>query len=59
MDIAALSIVMNQSKVQQNAGIAIMKMAMDTNNQTAAQMTEMMSDISADPNLGNIVDFKA
>ena len=54
-----MSIVMNQSKVQQNVGIAIMKMAMDTNNQTAAQIAEMMSDISADPNLGNNVDFIA
>ncbi|NLU08414.1 MAG: putative motility protein [Clostridiales bacterium] len=59
MDITAMSIVMNQSKVQQNVGIAIMKMAMDTNNQTAAQIAEMMSDISADPNLGNNVDFIA
>ncbi|PRR86666.1 YjfB family protein [Clostridium luticellarii] len=59
MDIAALSIVMNQSKVQQDAGIAVMKMAMDGNNRTAAQMTEMMSNVSIDPNLGNGIDVRA
>lgn len=59
MDIAALSIVMNQSKVQQDAGIAIMKMAMDNNNDTALQMTEMLSDTAVDPNLGNNIDMRA
>ncbi|WP_446897194.1 YjfB family protein [Clostridium sp. LBM24168] len=56
MDVAALSIVMSQSKVQQDAGMAVMKMAMDSGKETAAQMTKMMSDISIDPNLGNNVD---
>ncbi|MCH3964262.1 MAG: YjfB family protein [Clostridium sp.] len=59
MDIAALSIVMNQSKVQQDAGIAVMKMAMDNNNDTALQMTEMLDDITVDPNLGNNIDMRA
>jgi len=39
VDIAALSIVMNQSKVQQDAGISVMKMAMDAGKETAAKMT--------------------
>ena len=39
MDIGELSMVMRQSKVQQSAGIALMKMAMDTGKETATQMT--------------------
>ncbi|MGH4141094.1 YjfB family protein [Clostridium sp.] len=36
MDIVALSMIMSQSKVQQTAGIAVMKMAMDTGKETGA-----------------------
>jgi hypothetical protein len=59
VDIAALSIVMNQSKVQQEAGMAVMKMAMNGEKETASQITEMMSNMSVDPNLGSNVDFRA
>ena len=58
MDIAALSIVMNQSKVQQDAGIAVMKMAMDAGKETAAQMTEMIETVAVDPNRGRHIDIK-
>ena len=56
MDIAALSMVMSQSKAQEAAGIAVMKKAMDTGNENATQMTGMMKNIVADPNLGNHID---
>lgn len=59
MDIAALSMVMSQSKVQQSAGIAVMKMAMDTGKENATQMTDMMGNSSVDPNLGNQIDVSA
>lgn len=58
MDIAALSIVMNQSKVQQDAGIAVMKMAMDAGKETAAQMTEMIETVAVDPNRGRHIDIR-
>lgn len=58
MDIAALSIVMNQSKVQQDAGIAVMKMAMDAGKETAAQVTEMIETVAVDPNRGRHIDIK-
>lgn len=58
MDIAALSIVMNQSKVQQDAGIAVMKMAMDSGKETAAQMIEMIETVAVDPNRGRHIDIK-
>jgi hypothetical protein len=56
MDIAALSMAMSQSRVQESAGIAVMKMAMDTGKENAVQMTEMMKNVSLDPNLGNNID---
>ncbi|GEQ20115.1 hypothetical protein CBU02nite_06210 [Clostridium butyricum] len=56
MDIAALSMIMSQSRVQQSAGIAVMKMAMDTGKETATQMTEMIKNVAVDPNLGNHID---
>lgn len=58
MDIAALSIVMNQSKVQQETGIAVMKMAMDAGKETAAQVTEMIETVAVDPNRGRHIDIK-
>jgi hypothetical protein len=59
MDIAELSIIMNQSWVQQSAGIAVMKIAMDAGKETANQMTEMIKNVVVDPNLGNHIDVSA
>jgi hypothetical protein len=42
MDIGALSMVMSQSRVQESAGIAVMKIAMNTGKETVAQVTEML-----------------
>ena len=56
MDIAALSMIMSQSKAQTAASISIAKIAMDTNKETGTQMTEMMRNSAVDPNLGNNLD---
>jgi hypothetical protein len=56
MDIAQLSMVMSQSRAQQSAGIAVMKMAMDTGKENATQMTEMIKNVAVDPNLGSRID---
>ncbi|SHJ49319.1 Putative motility protein [Hathewaya proteolytica DSM 3090] len=56
MDIGALSMVMNQSKVQEAANIAVMKMAMNTGKENAMQMTEMLKSVAVDPNLGQNFD---
>ncbi|WP_288221899.1 YjfB family protein [uncultured Clostridium sp.] len=56
MDIGALSIVMSQSRVQEAAGIAILKKAMDSGKEAAVNMTEMIKEIAVDPNLGNNID---
>ncbi len=58
MDIAVLSMVMSLSRVQESAGISVMKMAMDTGKETATQMTEMMKGITVEPNLGNRLDVR-
>ncbi|MBU3155072.1 YjfB family protein [Clostridium estertheticum] len=56
MDIAALSMVMSQANVQQNAGIAVMKMAMDTGKENATQMTDMMKNVAVDTSVGQNLD---
>ncbi len=56
MDIAALSMAMSQSRVKESAGLAVMKLTMDTGKQTATQMTEMIKDGAVDSNLGNYLD---
>ncbi|HEY8889394.1 MAG TPA: YjfB family protein [Clostridium sp.] len=59
MDIGALSMVMSQSKVKESAGIAVMKMAIDTGKETATQMTEMTKNLAVDPNVGQNLDVWA
>ena len=59
MDIAGLSMVMNQLKLQEAAGLAVMKMAMETGKDTATQMTEMLKTAAVDPNLGGHLDARA
>lgn len=58
MDIAALSMVMSQSRVQESAGISVMKMAMDAGKETATQMTEMIKNVAVDPNIGQHLDVR-
>ncbi len=65
MDIAALSIALNQGKVQQQAGLSVMKMAMgvaaDKGNSVAAMASDMSKAmaLSVQPNLGANVDIQA
>jgi len=51
MDIAELSIVMSKSKVEESAGIEIMKMVMETGKKNVTRMTEMTKNHIAYPNL--------
>ncbi|WP_160685259.1 YjfB family protein [Clostridium sp. C2-6-12] len=57
MDIASLSMAMSQTRVQESASIAVMGMAMDAGKQNATQMTEMISNLAVDPNLGKHIDI--
>lgn len=57
MDIAGLSMAMSQSKVNDQAGIQLMKIAMDTGKENAATMTQMLEK-AACPNLGQNLDIR-
>ncbi|TGE34747.1 putative motility protein [Desulfosporosinus fructosivorans] len=65
MDIAALSMVLSQGKVQQQAGISVMKMAMgveECNGNSIATMSNDMSKamvLSVQPHLGANLDTQA
>lgn len=58
MDIAALSVGMNQAKVMEQASISVMKIAMNTGKENAQAMTEMIEK-SANPNIGQNIDVRA
>lgn len=63
MDIAALSMVLSQGKVQQQAGLSVMKMAMGVASEQSNSITAMASDMSVTessvrPYLGASVDIK-
>lgn len=55
MDIATLSINLNQAKVAQETSLAVMKLAIETGKQTANETVKMIEK-SVDPNLGRIID---
>ena len=65
MDIAALSISLNQGKLQQQAGLSVMKMAMRTAEQQGNTIISMANDntksmaLSVQPYLGANLDIQA
>ncbi len=62
MDIAALSMGLSQMKVAQQAGISVMKLAMDTAVNQTADLTQMLEasaqsmELSVTPHLGTNID---
>ncbi|WP_353093834.1 YjfB family protein [Tissierella praeacuta] len=64
MDIAALSMGLSQMKVAEEAGISVMKMAMDTSEVQAVKLTQMLDvntkimEQSVNPNLGKAIDIR-
>ena len=65
MDIAALSIMLNQNKVQQQASLSVMKMAMGFEGTQADLITSLASEttktaeLSVRPHLGANLDIRA
>ena len=66
MDIAALSMGLTQMKVVQQAGISVMKMAMDTAKGQASDLASLLessttkvSDDSLKPHMGRNIDTSA
>lgn len=64
MDIAVLSMGLSQMKVAQEASISVMKMAMDTVEVQAVNLTQMLEantkimEQSINPNLGKTIDIR-
>ena len=64
MDIAALSVMMSQGQVQQQAGVSVMKLAMDTASTQGEMMTALLGEtaksmeLSVQPHLGGSVDIR-
>lgn len=64
MDIAAVSVLMNQAKVQQQAGVSVMKLAMDTTATQGEMLASLLSEategaaLSVQPHLGSLVDIR-
>lgn len=60
MDIPALSIASSQSKVQAQAGLMVMKKAMDHSEQTSQAMIELAASTPVSPpHLGQAIDISA
>ena len=57
MSIVALSVDMHLAQTQQDFGVAVMKMAMETTTEQAEEVLQELD--SLDPNLGNNVDIIA
>ncbi|EGO64993.1 YjfB family protein [Acetonema longum] len=57
MDIAALSTVNSQAQVQGNAGILLLKKALDTTEASQQAMLNIL--VPPSPSLGSAVDVKA
>lgn len=58
MDIAALSIVQNQGELQQQASIAVLKMAMDVVTDQGNAITALAQELSVYPYLGANIDIR-
>ncbi|NSB43917.1 hypothetical protein B0P06_003688 [Clostridium saccharoperbutylacetonicum] len=59
MDIAAMSMNLSQTSVQDAASVSILKMAMSNSSETATQMTEMMDNMAIDTTRGSVIDARA
>ncbi len=57
MDIAALSVVKSQGKVQQQAGLSVLKMAMGVASDNGQAIAELAR--AAQPHLGGNLDIQA
>ncbi|MCT4585614.1 MAG: YjfB family protein [Peptostreptococcaceae bacterium] len=63
MDIAALSMALSQSKVQNQVGVSVMKIAMGKSSVGPSKGEQMLSlvkdmELSVNPNIGSKLDIK-
>jgi Putative motility protein len=57
MDIPALSIMLNQSQLQQQVNLSVMKMAMNKAQQNSTNVIKMLEQ-SLQPHIGSQIDLK-
>ncbi|MGP4040705.1 YjfB family protein [Gracilibacillus sp. D59] len=57
MDVAAMSIAMNQAQVKQQASVSLMDKALDQAESQSSDMIKMLES-SVQPHLGNNIDIK-
>ena len=64
MDIAAMSILLSQGKVQEQAGLSVLKLAMDTSKTQGDMLASLIGEtakaleLTAQPHLGASVDLR-
>ncbi|MCK9858893.1 MULTISPECIES: YjfB family protein [unclassified Paenibacillus] len=57
MDIPAMSVALSQSKLMNEVGISVLKMAKDHSTEQSQQLIQMMAQ-SVQPHLGGNIDLK-
>ncbi|WP_201004249.1 YjfB family protein [Paenibacillus glycanilyticus] len=57
MDIPAMSVALSQSKLMNDVGISVLKMAKDHSTEQSQQLIQMMAQ-SVQPDLGGNIDLK-
>ncbi|WP_077065054.1 YjfB family protein [Gracilibacillus massiliensis] len=57
MDVAAMSVIMNQAQVKQQASVSLMDKALDQAETQSSDMIKMM-ETSMQPHLGGNIDLK-
>ncbi|WP_435170268.1 YjfB family protein [Paenibacillus glycanilyticus] len=57
MDIPAMSVALSQSKLMNDVGISVLKMAKDHSTELSQQLIQMMAQ-SVQPHLGGNIDLK-
>lgn len=58
MDIGVMSMAMGQSSLATAVGVSVLKLGMDTGEQAATQMTDMLQNMSVEPGKGINLDIK-
>lgn len=59
MDIGAISIGVHQASLQDEVSVSVLKMAMNSGNEVAYQMADMISNMAVDTSKGKSIDAMA
>ena len=59
MDIGVMSMAMGQNSLATAVGVSVLKLGMDTGEQAATQMTDMLQNMAVEPGKGINLDIRA